>query len=461
MSRAAFTVALPRPRIEDWPLIWLWPLGLVLMQATFLQVARFEVTLAVIVCHAMQVYLLVRYGVRKPSAGQLLIYLGALGVTLWSGLWSADPVEFLRSMAHVTNLILMIAICMNVRFGRGRPIKGSIVVLCIGASLAALAVIGQSVAFNVYDDLSWTRLLGDFTPPVGLDREPYAPHLLSAVKRANAWYSEPSVAAWFLLFAAGVALAARRLWPIGATFAALLCLAGAIATLTLTGMLGAPLMILAYVLFVKDTRRSKLLWLILGGSGMTVALIVAGDLGILDRLGNYEHPGTSVYFRFTAPFLLVSDALQHHPLGVPVGQTDFIESRAYYVNWENGARTNIDNMLFAIVFHFGLLGIAFNAAYLWRLIKLLVRCRRPAGLLMLGVALALVATGAGWAHHVVLLIGYAIVVGRYIHHRPAATRPEPAPLLGPIPLRRGTLWPHDIWRAARPRAAWQTRGAVP
>jgi hypothetical protein len=36
------------------------------------------------------------------------------------------------------------------------------------------------------------------------------------------------------------------------------------------------------------------------------------------------------------------------------------------------------------------------------------------GLFMLSFLIALCTTGAGWAHHVVLMIGYAIVVGRFL-----------------------------------------------
>jgi hypothetical protein len=65
-----------------------------------------------------------------------------------------------------------------------------------------------------------------------------------------------------------------------------------------------------------------------------------------------------------------------------------------------------------IVFYFGLLGIAFNVGYLLKAAQYLVLKRHALGLLMLSLLIALATTGAGWAHHVVLMIGYAIVVGR-------------------------------------------------
>ena len=38
-------------RFEHWPVIWVWPVSLVLMQATLLELGDFAVTAAVIACH--------------------------------------------------------------------------------------------------------------------------------------------------------------------------------------------------------------------------------------------------------------------------------------------------------------------------------------------------------------------------------------------------------------------------
>jgi hypothetical protein len=37
-------------RFEYWPVIWLWPISLVLMQATVLEIGDFAITVAVIAC---------------------------------------------------------------------------------------------------------------------------------------------------------------------------------------------------------------------------------------------------------------------------------------------------------------------------------------------------------------------------------------------------------------------------
>jgi len=51
---------------------------------------------------------------------------------------------------------------------------------------------------------------------------------------------------------------------------------------------------------------------------------------------------------------------------------------------------------------------------------------------MLSLLISLSTTGAGWAHHSVLMIGYAVVVGRYLRARrllaPTVTRAQLAKL---------------------------------
>jgi hypothetical protein len=78
-----------------------------------------------------------------------------------------------------------------------------------------------------------------------------------------------------------------------------------------------------------------------------------------------------------------------------------------------------------IVFYFGLLGILCNAAYLLKAAQFLVLKRHAVGLVMLSLLIAASTTGAGWAHHFVLMIGYAIVVGRWLYERRGRELPGP------------------------------------
>jgi hypothetical protein len=100
-----------------------------------------------------------------------------------------------------------------------------------------------------------------------------------------------------------------------------------------------------------------------------------------------------------------------------------------------------------VVFYFGLLGLLFNATYLVQLARFLVLKRHAVGLIMLSLLIGLSTTGAGWAHHFVLMIGYAILLGRHL-----CGQPEAVPRLAFTALPALT---------PRPRAAPPVRATAP
>lgn len=461
----AFPLRQPAIRFEAWPLVWLWPLALVFVQVPLLRLGDFEVTVGVIACHALQLYLLVFYWTRRPSAQQTILYLV---VALWClalGAFASNALEFFRSMAHVANLLVMVALCLNIRLEKGTEVGRSLTVFLPLAALVAGVVILQSISLNLFNDLSASRLLGEFSPPRAPGEGPYVPSELARVSRANGWFSEPSVAGWFLNAAAALALAARGRHPGHLGVIAAICLAGACATFSLTGILGALIVFLAHLAFVQDRRLFKLVWVLFAGAGLLAAVWLAWQLGVVERYREISQPGTSVYFRMTAPFLLVSESLLSYPFGYPLGQTDFISSRDFFVNWVRGSQTNIDHTWFKIAFHFGLLGLLFNAVCIAQIMACLLRRRRSrTGLIMLGVALILVATGAGWAHQSVLIIGYAILVGRYLlRQEPEMPRIARA-VTGAALTRRPKAAPQpgdDRPREAAPRAPSRRRDGAP
>ena len=399
-------------RFEYWPLIWLWPISLVLMQVTLLHLSSFEITLGVVMCHLMQLYVVMLYWLRRPPDGQVVMALGLVAYTLGLGLFAGDGVEFVRSLALVLNLVAMVMICLNAPLATRPEIRRSVAVFCVAAAGAGLFIIAQALSFNLGNYLL-LDVLGPLAP-IGPGNEVYDVTAHAPPPRPSGFYSEPSVAGWFMSFAVALSLATRRLYPILTSVTAAICALAAMATLSLTGVLGAAVVLAGYVLFVRDRLAYKLLWLGLAGSGVTTGLVYAYQLGILDRFHNINMPGTSIYFRLNAPYRLISESLDRFPFGYPLGQTDFIASRHYFFNWLEGIQTSIDNTLFTIVFYFGVFGLVLNASYLAQLARYLVLKRHAVGLIMLSLLIGLATTGAGWAHHFVLMIGYAIIVGRYL-----------------------------------------------
>jgi hypothetical protein len=413
-----------RLRFELWPVVWLWPASLVLMQLTLAEVGDFSLTVAVIACHLLQLHLVTYYWLKRPPDWQVTMALVILAYSAVTGAFARDPWEFARSLAHVTNLVLTVMICLNVRIGRGEEVTRSLALFCLLVAAAAVVIIVQAVSFNLLRDFRLAGLLGEFAP-LGPGGEVYTPTIRAALPRANGVYSEPSVAGWFMTFAVAMGLAARQLHPALGTCAAALCSLAAVATLSLTGILGPALIWAVYLLLVRDSRRFKICAGAIAASGLILAFHQASELGILSRFAHLDTPGTSIYFRLSAPYRLIGESLDRFPLGHPLGQTDFIASRPYYINWEHGSQTNIDNTLLMIVFYFGLLGILLNLGYVLKAAQYLAIRRHAVGLIMLSLLIAASTTGAGWAHHFVLMIGYAIVVGRCLLERAPLRLPKP------------------------------------
>jgi hypothetical protein len=147
--------------LEHWPVIWLWPIGLVLMQMTLAATGDFSITIGVIACHMLQICLVMFYWLKRPPNWQVMAALVTLAYALAAGVSADDPKEFWGSFAHITNLVVMVVICFNARLGRGREIERSIRVFCVAASAAAAVIIAQATSFNLLHDFRLSALLGD------------------------------------------------------------------------------------------------------------------------------------------------------------------------------------------------------------------------------------------------------------------------------------------------------------
>ena len=187
-------VALRGPNLklyfEHWPLIWLWPISLVLMQLTLLQFGRFHLTLAVVICHLRQLHLLMMYWDGRPSDLQVSVALAVVSYALLLGLFADDAAEYGQSLAQVLNLAATVLICLNARLERRTEVRRSIGVFCALAAATGMFIIAQALAFNLWRDFQLANVLGPFAP-IGPGEVVYEPSPFAALPRANGFYSEP------------------------------------------------------------------------------------------------------------------------------------------------------------------------------------------------------------------------------------------------------------------------------
>jgi hypothetical protein len=105
------------------------------------------------------------YWLNRPPQWQLTIALVILAFGPAAGAFARDLPEFLRSLAHVTNSVLMVLICLDVRIGRGEEVGRSFNLFCLLASIVALVIMVQALSFNLLRDFRVAGLLGAFGRP--------------------------------------------------------------------------------------------------------------------------------------------------------------------------------------------------------------------------------------------------------------------------------------------------------
>ncbi len=376
------------------------------MQAALVRFGKTDITLASLVAVLVFVPLLIT--VRIPNTCVVLC-LGFLAGLLASGISSSEPREFFASYVQIAGFIGAVVISLFVPVTRS--FATSLKWLLFVSTCAAALIIVQAIFWNLFNSSLLTAPLGPLAP-LGPGYEVYVPHPASPLKRPNGFFSEPSVAAWFMSFAYALSLSSRTIFRHSMLHTALFAIA-AIATMTLSGVINVAVISLAAI-WLNYRRLWRLGVIALLGGSMLLSLVGGVLLELIGRRAQEVFvEGTSTYYRVTAPTLLLKDSLYHYPFGHLLGGTGFIESKSFMVNWVRGATTNIDNSFFLIAYYFGLPGVLLGAGVL-AYVFFVLASRREGALIALALVLAFSETGALWAPHMALIAGYGICVLRWL-----------------------------------------------
>ena len=391
-----------------------WPIGLVLMHFCLFRIDSFEFTIGTAACLAVVVYLSATVKIASLRTMHLsIVFLCCFLIyTLLLCISAIDFTEFMESFLQVCILVLILTLCLHIQLPHPKILERSaklFLALCVSVSLL---VIFQFVLLNFFDSYALMNLYGPFSP-MGPGYAVYEPHPLSLIRRPNGVFSEPSVAGWFLVLAVSVAIASPNLRKKESYYSAIICGTGAIATLSLSAIIN--ILILSLVsLWVKSKDAKKFY----SHAGLILLLFiflgwVIIEANILNRLGNFHVEGTSIYYRLNAPLTLLLESIREFPFGHPLGQDKYILSKHYMINWKFGSFTNIDNSFLLISYYFGILGVAASMIVI-SVAAYLVLNRSNSALILVALLLALAETGALWSPNIVLLIGYSIILIRFI-----------------------------------------------
>jgi hypothetical protein len=390
-------------------LMLLWPFGLLMIHFSLFRIVNFEVTVAVLICTLIVLYLFIS---SKIKIGHLFVASGILIYALVPGFFAQNPTEYFRSLLLFTNLMMMMILSSGMSLPVHKVIERSVTLFLRLSFVVAIFVILQTITLNIFDTFILLNPFGPFSSP-GPGGEVYEPSPLALLKRPNGIFSEPSVVGWFMTFATAVALSSPVLCTRTKWLTAFACAVAAISSLSMSGFINIGLLSLVYLYINRtwDKVRMVTTSIILGMILMMTILFIS--LGLSNRFSNLFIEGTSAYYRVTAPMMLLSDSLPEYPFGHPLGQTDYIEPKDYMVNWAKGSTTNIDNSFFMVSFYFGILGIYISFILLSYSAFLILK-RSLASLIVVSIVLALSETGALWGHSCVIIIGYSIILIRFI-----------------------------------------------
>jgi hypothetical protein len=403
-------------KISKWQqaLLIIWPIGLVFMHFCLFRIDNFEFSIGTTVCLTVVIYLTAYSQIQSLKYSYLtLVFLSCFFIyTLLLCSFADDLTEFLKSFIQVFVLLILLFLCIQIKLPHPKIIERSVNTFLILCVAVALLVVAQFIFLNVFDSYAIMKIYGPFSP-LGPGYLVYEPHPLSLIRRPNGVFSEPSIAGWFLVFGLSVAVASPTLRKKNKYFSTIICGLGAIATLSISAI--TNILVLSLIHLWIRSKKVKRIYIHCG-----IILVVLFFLGwvtvkanITNRFGNIFVEGTSSYYRLNAPLKLLSESLRDYPFGHPLGQVNYILSKPYMINWELGSSVNIDNSFFMISYYYGIMGISISIIVLIVAAHFFLE-RSRSMLILAALLLSLAETGALWSPNIVLLIGYSIILIRFI-----------------------------------------------
>ena len=214
--------------------------------------------------------------------------------------------------------------------------RGLLLALCAVVALSVLqTVTGMAGSVQFFNVFGAHQYLYEYQPFLQFNPTP----------RAQGFFLEPSYNAFVIGTITILILASGR----RRSRALLLCAAGMFVTQSATGL------VLMGILLIVSAATRGITRLMLSILGFGVMYWLVGTY-VFGRIASVSTSGTSANYRIQAPLTVLSDVLQHHIIGLPLGSI-FKVMGTY--NLANGTTrgTSLDNGFYVIVFYFGWVGV--------------------------------------------------------------------------------------------------------
>lgn len=267
----------------------------------------------------------------------VLVAPNAVATIFWPDISEPSSKFFSSLLLFVVASLILAQHSVGIRTAAKEGIiRGAYISLGIVVSLSIGQVVlgsrGSTALFNLWGSHQY---LYEYNPELQFNPIP----------RAEAFYLEPSYAA-FIIGTLGIILVANRRRPV---LAASMTVVGLLAVRSATGLILFGLILLLWVLLSRSFAVPIAL----------VATFLAGSLVwgyLLSRLGSANTNGSSANYRLVAPLQVLGDTLLNTPLGHPFGSIPDVLSGYDLLNGA-AVGTSLDNGIYVLVFYYGWIGL--------------------------------------------------------------------------------------------------------
>jgi putative colanic acid polymerase len=319
-------------------------------------VLGYEVTIGALSGILMVIIVLrkLNFGLAIPVWATLAALTSA--AALFAG--ETDATGYLSTLA----LFLLSSLIVSSAFGEQKWEIYSSAWFACGMLIALMAIVALSLGQVVLGYLGSDMLFNPFGDHQYLHK--YQANIgLVEVPRAHGFFLEPSYDAFVIGAITATLISLGKF----VRTTAVLCVLGLIACQSATGLV---LLVAIAALIALRSRPA----IALGAVAVVGGVIIFTGEYLLVRLASSGTEGSSAYYRIIAPLQVISDVLQTHPLGMPLGSIEKVIG-SYGLEMAGVQAKSLDNGFYVVVFYFGWLGLILLLLLLYGVLKWASRTR--------------------------------------------------------------------------------------
>ena len=398
-----------------------------LLHFTFGYPVGFALTIGFIGASALALSLVSEHSVKRVALAWVIIVSITIAQLVLLPQRELDSFEYTKTFLLILyNVTLWVLACYG-----GIRLRLNSYVSAIELSLCAVCglTFAQFALFKFGNTPILFGLLGKFAY-FGINHDP----ITQGAVRAYAMYLEPSYCALVMvaLFTCLAISNKLKLWHY------IIFAMGAFATSSLSGLLAGAILISVVWVYKLNLSRSFRIATVVASILVAALILVyvssSSEGSYLNvRMAESSVEGSSSYYRFVAPMIVVKDVLANFPLGRGLGNVERVVT-GFQLAHAGRFGQSIDNAYYLIVFYYGWIGLI-GIGYLWYMsAKTFLSGNKETFFILLFVCISLNFTGGGVVNAEYGLLLSLIIITRRL--KVSEARPNPQNASPKVGLRK-------------------------